>query len=87
MPGRSRPAGRPDEALAATSRQPAQLLTVADLANVLQVTPAAVYALTSRGHIPQNAIFRIGRLLRFKRLEVEGWLDQGSHGATKTGAP
>lgn len=61
-----------------TSDQVAPLLDVADLARILAVTPAAVYALVARGHLPRECVFRVGRLLRFKRDQVEAWL--GSHG-------
>lgn len=57
------------------------MLAVADLAALLKITPAAVYALVARGHLPRECIFRLGRTLRFRRLAVEAWL--GSHGESE----
>lgn len=57
-----------------------QLLTAADLATVLKVTTAAVYALVARGHIPKECVHWVGRLLRFKATEVDAWISKGSRG-------
>lgn len=59
----------------------AQLLTADDLAAILKTTRKSVYSMVERGQIPRSAIFRLGRLLRFRAHEVESWI--GSHGEGK----
>ena len=49
-----------------------EMLTVRDMASLLRITTRAVHAQRSRGKLP-NPI-RIGRLVRWRRAEVERWL-------------
>lgn len=50
-----------------------QLLTVEDLAGYLDVPVATVYAWRYRGQGPPG--FRVGRHLRFRRSDVEHWIE------------
>lgn len=49
------------------------LLTAEEVATILQVTPAWVYAETRRRHIPH---VRLGRYVRYRRLALAAWLDE-----------
>lgn len=48
-------------------------LTVIDIASFLNVRPSTIYQWTSLGGLPH---YRFGRLLRFKRREVEAWAEK-----------
>lgn len=56
-----------------------QLLTVQELANYLQVPISRVYALSHRHQIPFVKISH--RCLRFKKCDIEAWLEQKSQPA------
>ncbi|MBI3241788.1 MAG: helix-turn-helix domain-containing protein [Chloroflexi bacterium] len=47
------------------------LMTVRDVAKYLKVSPATVYKLVKEEKIPCH---HIGRLWRFKRVEIDEWL-------------
>jgi len=49
------------------------LLTADEVAALLQVTPAWVYAETRRRRIPR---LRLGRYVRYRRSALEGWMDE-----------
>ncbi len=51
---------------------PASLLSVADVAELLQVPPRTIYAWRSKGEGPPAA--RIGKYVRFRRGDVENWI-------------
>lgn len=51
-----------------------QLLTVDDLARLLRVPKATIYRWRSTGDGPSG--YTIGRYVRFRRAEVETWLEQ-----------
>ena len=51
-----------------------QLLTVEDLAEYFEVPVATVYAWRHRRQGPTG--FRVGRHLRFRRSDVERWIDE-----------
>lgn len=51
-----------------------QLLTVDDLAELLSTTPQGVYNLRHRGAGPRA--LRLGKELRFRREDVDAWLDE-----------
>ncbi|MFC2176980.1 helix-turn-helix transcriptional regulator [Actinomycetota bacterium] len=51
-----------------------RLLTVEDLANYLDVPVATVYAWRYRRQGPPG--FRVGRHLRFRWCDVEGWIQE-----------
>ncbi len=56
-----------------TSRPPSddRLLLAADVARLLQVTPAWVYAETRQRRLPH---IRLGRYVRYRRDAIEDWL-------------
>jgi excisionase family DNA binding protein len=49
------------------------LLTADEVATLLQVTPAWVYAETRRRRIPH---LRLGRYVRYRRIALEGWIEE-----------
>jgi excisionase family DNA binding protein len=50
---------------------PAPLLTVRDVAGLLRVSTATIYALAARGELPP---VRISNALRFRSEDVDGFL-------------
>jgi excisionase family DNA binding protein len=50
------------------------LLSAQDLADFLDVPLATIYAWRYRGEGPPG--FRVGRHLRFRRIDVEGWIEE-----------
>jgi excisionase family DNA binding protein len=50
------------------------LLSAQDLADFLDVPLATIYAWRYRGDGPPG--FRVGRHLRFRRVDVEGWIEE-----------
>ncbi len=57
-----------------TDRETLRLVTVAEIAEFLQVPESWVYARTATNEIPH---VRVGRYVRFKKGEVLNWLAQG----------
>jgi excisionase family DNA binding protein len=53
--------------------EPDQLLTVEQLAGLLQVPQQTIYAWRSRGEGPPG--MKVGRHVRYRRRDVEAWLD------------
>jgi excisionase family DNA binding protein len=54
------------------------LLTVPEVAELLRVQESTVYTWAESGVLP---VYRVGRLLRFDRAQVQTWLaDRGSPG-------
>lgn len=51
------------------------LMTVAELAEFLQLTPSTVYRMVEQGQIPALHIGVRRRSLRFRRWDIERWLD------------
>jgi excisionase family DNA binding protein len=49
------------------------LLTAEEVADLLRVTPAWVYAATRRHRIPH---IRLGRYVRYRRDALAAWMDQ-----------
>jgi excisionase family DNA binding protein len=63
-----------------TTRNVVPLLTVEELAELLQVPRATVYQWRSTGRGPRGV--RVGRHVRYRRAEVERWLaEQEDRGA------
>lgn len=63
-----------------------QLLTVKGLADYLDIPVATIYAWRYRREGPPG--FRVGRYLRFRRSDVEQWIDQQpSRGERTWGGP
>lgn len=52
------------------------LLSVTDLSELLGVPPSWVYRRTARGHPESLPHYKLGGLLRFKREEIEEWVEQ-----------
>ncbi len=57
----------------AGERRADHLLTATEVASILQVTPAWIYAQTRRNGMPH---VRLGRYVRYRRDTIEGWLDR-----------
>jgi excisionase family DNA binding protein len=51
-----------------------QLVTAADLARLLRVSPRKLRAMVATGQAPPS--LRIGRLRRWRARDVESWLDR-----------
>jgi excisionase family DNA binding protein len=49
------------------------LLTAAEVASLLRMTPAWVYAETRRNRIPH---MRLGRYFRYRRSTIDAWMSQ-----------
>ena len=56
----------------------ASLMLAADVAELLQVSTAWVYAETRRGRLPH---IRLGRYVRYRRAAIEAWLDASEFAA------
>lgn len=54
------------------------LLTAAEVAALLRVTKAWVYAETRRGALPH---VRLGRYVRYRRAAVSAWVEEIERGA------
>jgi excisionase family DNA binding protein len=54
---------------------PDQLLTIDEVASWLGVTKTFIYRRTCKGHIDPIPSFRLGGHLRFRRSEVESWIE------------
>lgn len=52
-------------------------MTADEVASLMQVTPAWVYAESRRGALPH---VRLGRYVRFRRSAIERWLDDVQQG-------
>ena len=78
------------------SVNPSDLLTIDEVAELLRVRPSWVYARTCAPasgrdgpRFPKEAddplpYVRIGRLLRFRRGEIDAWLERHAHSSQKT---
>jgi len=56
-----------------------ELLTAAEVAELLRMTPAWVYEETRRNLIPH---MRLGRYFRYRRSAIESWMSEIETGAT-----
>lgn len=65
----------PDPALRET---PAEIISIDQAVELLNLAKPTIYALTSRGEIP---FFKTGKKLYFKRSELLAWIEQGKKGA------
>ncbi len=52
---------------------PQEFYTVKELAKLLRVTEMTIYRLVKRGEI---ATYHIGRVMRFRRDDIEGFLEK-----------
>lgn len=53
-----------------------KLLTITDLASLLQVSPQSIRKWIFQRSIPY---VKVGRLIRFKPSEIDRWLNETSH--------
>jgi excisionase family DNA binding protein len=53
-----------------------RLMTVQEVAEMLQVKPSWVYQRTRRRNLNRIPGIRLGKYWRFKREEILGWIDQ-----------
>ena len=51
-----------------------EILTVSEVAEYLRINPQTVYRKAKAGELP---VVRIGRAIRFRRIELEQWLQGG----------
>lgn len=49
-----------------------EYLSITDLSNYLSIKAATLYSKAERGEIP---CYKIGRLLRFKKSEIDQWME------------
>ena len=59
-----------------------QLMDIKEVANYLRLRESTVYAWAKGGKIPA---FRLGRLWRFRRTELDAWLENQRLPLTKDG--
>ncbi len=57
-----------------------EFLTLAELAQRLNMKPKTLYVRVSEGDLPY---YRIGRLIRFRRDEIDRWLENQRAGGVK----
>ena len=61
-----------------------KLLTVPEVAVILQVKPSTVYTWVREGKIPH---IRVGRLIRFRPLQIEEFISRNGHGRRQKVSP
>jgi excisionase family DNA binding protein len=61
-----------------------RLMTVAEVAEYVSCSVSTVRRLAARGAIPH---YRLGKMVRFRRSDVEGWLALHREGALPDEAP
>lgn len=66
---------RPEPALETRPVPAVQLITTEELAEILGMSKRTIWRLLSAGQIPQPV--RIGRSTRWRRDEVQRWIDSG----------
>ena len=49
-----------------------EFLTIAELAEYLSIKPSTIYSMVENKEIP---FFRFGRLIRFRREEIDTWIE------------
>ena len=63
----------------ATNRELLSFLTTEEVLGYLKVTPRTIYRLIRTGELPA---VRIGRQWRFRRGDLDSWLDRQRHSVT-----
>jgi excisionase family DNA binding protein len=51
-------------------------LTIQEVSNYLHIKPATLYAKTEGGELPH---YKIGRLVRFKKDDIDKWMEDQRH--------
>ena len=51
------------------------IMTVHEVADYLRISDATVYQMARSGKIP---VFHMGRVWRFKRIEIEKWMENSA---------
>lgn len=52
-----------------------RLLSVTELSHYLAMPVASIYTYVHNGRIPAAAVVRMGRALRFERVEIDRWVN------------
>jgi excisionase family DNA binding protein len=73
-----------DGLTAAPSPSPSDLLTAEEVAALLRVTPAWVYAQTRRKRIPH---LRLGRYVRYRREALDAWMTEVESSSSSVSRP
>ena len=66
------------------SEAPQPALTVRQVAAYLNVNEKTVYRLAQRGELPG---FKVAGAWRFKRIDIEGWIDRKKQGRPASSTP
>jgi prophage regulatory protein len=59
---------------ASTGFDPLQLLDIGDLSRLLKRSPASLWRDHTEGRLPTG--LKIGRAVRWRRVDIQGWLDR-----------
>lgn len=59
----------------APKKKPEPLMSVDDVAEYLGIPKASIYAWNSRGWDPGPPRYKVGKYVRYKRSEVDAWLE------------
>jgi excisionase family DNA binding protein len=62
------------------------LLTVSEVASLLRVPKSWVYGRTADAGLEEIPHLKLGRHLRFRRAEVETWVERHHRGASSAGS-
>ncbi len=62
------------------------LLTVTEVASLLRVPASWIYARTADGGAGEIPHLKLGRHLRFRRAEVENWIERHHRGTVSSGS-
>ncbi len=62
------------------------LLTVTEVASLLRVPASWIYARTADGGAEEIPHLKLGRHLRFRRAEVENWIERHHRGTNSAGS-
>jgi PTS system nitrogen regulatory IIA component len=57
-----------------------RLMSIKEVAEYLQVDMSTLYLWSQRGQIPA---MKVGKMWRFRRSEIDAWLDQSRNQSTK----
>lgn len=58
-----------------TQKEPAALLDVQSVADLLDCSPRHIFRLAERQQIPEPV--RLGRMVRWRRGEIQRWIENG----------